>query len=279
MTVPAPSPRSTRSPPPQRISPRQARAAIEILLDGRTAENLDEPTLLDAGKRASALTLESATKRATIRLNVLGAALDWLEAGNTPKTARLLGADFDEPGIRTGMEQCYRALAHETTDMWERIDLGGKGECDPAEDQTMSGGEVTCMRCGATVVPADRFCESCGTVLSAVRRVAVPGAARATEDSRCCADCGDGTYVDEYCAVCGQRRAEPDRDQAELDGIVLVTDRGLEHPRNEDAAAAGIVACAVGRSDRRRRVRRGVDLCRCRHGGEEPPRRPEWTRC
>ena len=56
-----------------------------------------------------------------------------------------------------------------------------------------------------------------------------------------CADCGDATYVDEYCAACGNRRAEPDRDQAELDGIVLITDRGLEHPRNEDAAAAGIV--------------------------------------
>jgi hypothetical protein len=48
-------------------------AAIEILLDGRTCDNLDEPTLLDAGKRASTLTLESATKRATIRLKVLGA--------------------------------------------------------------------------------------------------------------------------------------------------------------------------------------------------------------
>ncbi len=98
-------------------------AAIEILIDGRTAENLDEPTLLEAGKRASALTLESAAKRATLRLQVFGAALDWLRAGNTPKTARLLGSDFDEPGIRLGMEQCYRALAHETTDVWARIDL------------------------------------------------------------------------------------------------------------------------------------------------------------
>ena len=98
-------------------------AAIEILLDGRTAEDLDEPALLDAGRRASALTLESAAKRATVRLEVFGAALDWLRAGNTPKTSRLLGADFDEPGVRIGMEQCYRALAHETTDVWARIDL------------------------------------------------------------------------------------------------------------------------------------------------------------
>lgn len=97
--------------------------AIEILLDGRTPDNLDEPVLLDAGERASALTLESATKRATIRLKVLGAALDWLEAGNSPKTARLYGVDFDIAGIRLGMEQSYRALAHETTDVWERIAL------------------------------------------------------------------------------------------------------------------------------------------------------------
>jgi serine/threonine-protein kinase PknG len=100
-----------------------AATAIEILLDGRKPKDLDERTLLDAGKRASALTLESTAKRAMIRLRVLGAALGWLRAGNTPKTPRLLGADFDEPDVRTGMEHCYRELAHETTGTWERIAL------------------------------------------------------------------------------------------------------------------------------------------------------------
>ena len=57
-----------------------------------------------------------------------------------------------------------------------------------------------------------------------------------------CADCGNDTHVDEYCTVCGHRRAEPDRDQAEVGGIVLITDRGIEHAGNEDAAAAGTVA-------------------------------------
>ncbi|HEX2402482.1 MAG TPA: tetratricopeptide repeat protein, partial [Mycobacterium sp.] len=66
---------------------------------------------------------ESAAKRERLRLMVFGAALDWLEAGNSPKTARLLGADFDEPGVRIGMEQCYRALAREATDVWTRIEL------------------------------------------------------------------------------------------------------------------------------------------------------------
>jgi serine/threonine-protein kinase PknG len=97
--------------------------AIAILLDGRTAVDLDEPTLIDVDKRASALDLESTAKRATIRLRVLGAALDWLRAGHQPKTPRLLGADFDEPGLRSGMERCYRELAHESADMWERIEL------------------------------------------------------------------------------------------------------------------------------------------------------------
>jgi serine/threonine-protein kinase PknG len=98
-------------------------AAIEVLLDGRTSEKLDEQTLLDADQRASALLLESSVKRARIRLRVFGAALDWLQAGHQPGAQRLLGADFDEAGVRTGMERCYRELAHETPGMWERIDL------------------------------------------------------------------------------------------------------------------------------------------------------------
>ena len=97
--------------------------AIEVLLDGRTAENLDEQTLIDAGNRAAALTLESASKQARIRLRVLSAALGWLQAGNTTKIPRLLGADFTEAGIRTGMERCYRELAHATSGLWERIAL------------------------------------------------------------------------------------------------------------------------------------------------------------
>ena len=100
-----------------------AATAIEILLEGRTPENLDEQTLLDAGNRAAALNLESATKRAAIRLRVLGAALDWLREGHKTTAVRLLGAAFDEPSIRIGMERSYRELAHQTTDTWERIAL------------------------------------------------------------------------------------------------------------------------------------------------------------
>jgi serine/threonine-protein kinase PknG len=97
--------------------------AIEILLEGRTADKLDEHILLDAGKRADALNIESATRRAMIRLRVLGAALDWVGAGHKSSTGWLLGAAFDEPRIRAGMERSYRELAHETPDMWDRIAL------------------------------------------------------------------------------------------------------------------------------------------------------------
>jgi serine/threonine-protein kinase PknG len=97
--------------------------AIEILLDGRTPESLDEQTLLDAGRRAAALNMESTAKRAAIRLRVLGGALDWLRAGNTNTAQRLFGTAFDERAVRTGMERAYRELAHATTDVWERIAL------------------------------------------------------------------------------------------------------------------------------------------------------------
>ena len=92
-------------------------------LDGRAPEDIDEQMLLDAAQRAAALKLESAAKRAQIRLRVLGAALDWLAAGNKSTTTRLLGVTFDESGIRTGMERAYRDLARETTGTWERIAL------------------------------------------------------------------------------------------------------------------------------------------------------------
>lgn len=98
-------------------------AAIDVLLAASPAEALDEGTLRDVDRRTCALALESTARRAHVRLKVFEAALDWLAAGHTPGATHLLGAEFDEAGIRTGMEQCYRALARETTDLWERVAL------------------------------------------------------------------------------------------------------------------------------------------------------------
>ena len=100
-----------------------AATAIDIMLDGREAKDLDENTLVDAGKRAAALTLESTEKRAAMRLKVFSAALGWLQAKNNSRTPRLLNTDFREPEIRIEMEKCYRDIAHATPDTWERIAL------------------------------------------------------------------------------------------------------------------------------------------------------------
>ncbi|MDX1872843.1 PP2C family protein-serine/threonine phosphatase [Mycolicibacterium sp. 120266] len=57
-----------------------------------------------------------------------------------------------------------------------------------------------------------------------------------------CTNCGAVMSADGYCPTCGQSRAEPDRDEASLGGVAMVTDRGVEHARNEDAGAVGILA-------------------------------------
>lgn len=105
--------------------------------------------------------------------------------------------------------------------------------------------QTSCSRCGAPVTSADRFCESCGSAVAIIGRVAIPRAGRNPHGA--CPDCGNGTYADDYCTVCGTLRAECDRDQADLGGIVVITDRGLEHSRNEDAAAAGLVGSTGSR--------------------------------
>lgn len=107
----------------------------------------------------------------------------------------------------------------------------------------MTAEDSTCPQCAADIARADRFCGSCGAILTEISRVAIPRPGRYVDGP--CADCGNDTHADEYCTVCGHRRAEPDRDQAAIGAIVLITDRGIEHAGNEDAAAAGTVAGKV----------------------------------
>jgi serine/threonine protein phosphatase PrpC len=100
----------------------------------------------------------------------------------------------------------------------------------------MTAQQATCPECETVVAPADRFCEGCGASLSEIHRIAIPQPGQLAEGP--CADCGNVAAFDEYCTVCGHRRAEPDRGEANLGTLVMITDRGIEHARNEDAAAA-----------------------------------------
>jgi PPM family protein phosphatase len=114
-------------------------------------------------------------------------------------------------------------------------------------------GLATCPTCATPVGGSDRFCESCGGPLfevppPAFERVAIP---RPVPLEGACADCGNEAFSDGYCTGCGHRRAAPDRDEAHVGVIALVTDRGLLHARNEDAAAAGTVTGVPGLSDAR----------------------------
>nr|WP_245568950.1 serine/threonine-protein kinase [Nocardia concava] len=98
--------------------------AVETLLDVPEAEQLTEQLVRDAGKRIANLTLDSKYRAAQARMRVLDAALRWLRLGRVPTDhSPLLGVALDQQGVRTGLERCYRDLAHETEDMWERIAL------------------------------------------------------------------------------------------------------------------------------------------------------------
>ncbi|UGT45699.1 serine/threonine-protein kinase PknG [Nocardia yamanashiensis] len=99
-------------------------AAVDILLDVDRDGQLTETLLRDAGGRVEGLRLDSKRVAAQARLRVLDAALHWLTLGRVPTgQAPLLGSPLDQPGVRTGLERCYRDLAREADDMWERIAL------------------------------------------------------------------------------------------------------------------------------------------------------------
>ncbi|UFS99972.1 serine/threonine-protein kinase PknG [Nocardia huaxiensis] len=99
-------------------------AAVDTLLAVERQGELTEPLLRDAGTRIAALTIDSKRRAAQARLRVLDAALQWLRLGRVPvEHAPLLDVPLDQDGVRTGLERCYRDLARETDDIWERIAL------------------------------------------------------------------------------------------------------------------------------------------------------------
>jgi serine/threonine protein phosphatase PrpC len=127
----------------------------------------------------------------------------------------------------------------------------------PLDDGLMHDGNtgVICPTCGGTANAADSFCESCGTELAPpLSSVGPPGYTAQCPVCSLDESAPPGAISAEgYCESCG-RKVPSGRDHVELNLELLagVTDRGLRHPRNEDAMAlattetsAGPVAVAV----------------------------------
>lgn len=86
--------------------------AVLLMVTTAPVAELDEATLHISASRV--LSLPAGESRATqMRVLVLGAALAWLQAGNTPKRpdATLFGAPFTERELRAGAEAGLRSLA------------------------------------------------------------------------------------------------------------------------------------------------------------------------
>jgi serine/threonine protein phosphatase PrpC len=121
---------------------------------------------------------------------------------------------------------------------------------------------VICPECGDPVGVADQFCESCGAALGAAGAAdaatptpdaelgtqlrapprsqveqSVPTESIGGEGLRC--TCGGVIDADGWCTMCGLR-GPSERDhftEQPASHVAAVCDRGLHHPRNEDAVA------------------------------------------
>ncbi|MEU5694568.1 tetratricopeptide repeat protein [Actinosynnema sp. NPDC020468] len=91
-------------------------AAVRARADGAVED------LLAAGERLAALELDVA-RRMRLSVELLDAALAHARHGSVDGRARLLGHAVTEPGLREGLEQCYRTLARLADTPEERIAL------------------------------------------------------------------------------------------------------------------------------------------------------------
>ena len=105
-------------------------AAVRARLRRRVAEEAAADRFLDdltaAAGQVEALDEYGldAVRREQLSTEVLGCALDWVLSGSqgTP-SAKLLGSELDERGLRFGLERSYRTLARLARGGEERIDL------------------------------------------------------------------------------------------------------------------------------------------------------------
>jgi len=87
---------------------------------------------------------------------------------------------------------------------------------------------------------SDHFCEACGADLPFAPAEPVTSA-----ESNACTACGGTVSSDGYCEQCGLKQPEAhDHEEVDLGWLAGVTDRGVHHPRNEDAM--GIAAPRPG---------------------------------
>lgn len=130
---------------------------------------------------------------------------------------------------------------------------------------------VACPHCGAALEPGAKFCEACGQPVDAVTGATAPVAleteganplddvspisaltarpgtataetAPASGGRPPCAECGGVVGDDGYCTQCGTKAPSP-RDHFEetpAPWVAGVCDRGIRHPRNEDAMALAV---------------------------------------
>ncbi len=108
---------------------------------------------------------------------------------------------------------------------------------------------VTCPACGGPAGAGDSFCESCGTELAPpVSSTSPPGYTAQCPVCSLDESAPPGPISDEgFCESCG-RKVPSGRDHVELNLELLagITDRGLRHPRNEDAMALATTETPAG---------------------------------
>jgi serine/threonine protein phosphatase PrpC len=144
----------------------------------------------------------------------------------------------DDPRLPTAARTCGQPRAHHR-------DQEYRGDGD-YRDAAMTAGPlggalgVSCPSCGEPVGAADSFCESCGTELAPpISSAGPPGYSAQCPVCSLDESAPAGAISAEgYCESCG-RKVPSGRDHVELNLELLagVTDRGLRHPRNEDAMA------------------------------------------
>jgi serine/threonine protein phosphatase PrpC len=100
-----------------------------------------------------------------------------------------------------------------------------------------NGPSAACPSCGQPVWPDDNFCEACRAELWPALVSGGCGEAAAS-----CPSCPEAPVTaDGYCESCGYKLpSSSDHTDLDLGIIAGVTDRGVRHPRNEDAMAIAV---------------------------------------